>query len=75
MTRAKKTPGILRLMEVTDNLYGKKDWSSLFQSTIVMKDGKLYLLIGLPGGSRVINCVANTIIAILDWDMDPQDAI
>ncbi|WP_170775775.1 gamma-glutamyltransferase [Ruegeria lacuscaerulensis] len=62
-------------MEVTDILYGKKDWSSLFQSTIVMKDGKLYLRIGLPGGSRVINCVANTIIAILDWDMDPQDAI
>ena len=34
-----------------------------------------YLLIGSPGGSRIINYVAKTIIAILDWEMDPQDAI
>ncbi|WP_237218092.1 gamma-glutamyltransferase [Ruegeria lacuscaerulensis] len=75
MTRAKKAPDILRLMEVTDILYGKKDWSSLFKSNIVMKDGKLYLRIGSPGGSHIINNVDMTIIAILDWDMDPQDAI
>ena len=43
--------------------------------TIVFKDGQPYLLIGSPGGSRIINYVAKSLIAILDWNMDPQDAL
>ena len=43
--------------------------------TMVFKDGVPYLLIGSPGGSRIINYVAKSLIAILDWDMDPQDAL
>jgi gamma-glutamyltranspeptidase/glutathione hydrolase len=42
--------------------------------TIVMKNGNPYLLIGSPGGSRIINYVAKSLIAILDWEMNPQDA-
>jgi gamma-glutamyltranspeptidase/glutathione hydrolase len=53
---------------------GKRPRSSI-SPTIVMKDGAPYLMIGSPGGSRIINYVAKTIIAVLDWDMDPQDAI
>ena len=30
---------------------------------------------GSPGGSRIINYVAQTMIAILDWQLDPQAAI
>jgi len=43
--------------------------------TIVLKDGQPVLLIGSPGGSRIINYVAKSLIAIIDWNMDPQDAI
>ena len=43
--------------------------------TIVMKDGKPALVVGSPGGSRIIGYVAKTIIAYLDWDMNIQQAI
>jgi len=43
--------------------------------TIVLKDGEPELLIGSPGGSRIINYVAQSLIAILDWNMDLQDAL
>jgi gamma-glutamyltranspeptidase/glutathione hydrolase len=43
--------------------------------TIVLKDGKPVLLVGSPGGSRIINYVAQTLISILDWGMSPQAAI
>ena len=43
--------------------------------TIVLKDGKPMLLTGSPGGSRIINYVTQSVIAILDWAMDPQAAV
>jgi gamma-glutamyltranspeptidase/glutathione hydrolase len=43
--------------------------------TIVMKDKKPYLVVGSPGGSRIIGYVAKTLIAHLEWGMDIQDAI
>ena len=52
---------------------GKRPRSSM-SPTIVMKDGEPHLLIGSPGGSRIINYVAESIIAILDWGMDPATA-
>ena len=60
---------------VANRVEGGKRPRSSMSPTIVMKDGAPYLLIGSPGGSRIINYVAKTIIAVLDWDMDPQDAI
>ncbi len=53
---------------------GKRPRSSM-APTIVLKDGAPILLIGSPGGSRIINYVAGSIIRILDWGMDPQAAI
>jgi gamma-glutamyltranspeptidase/glutathione hydrolase len=43
--------------------------------TIVLKDGKPAYALGSPGGSNIIPYVANTIIALIDWDMDMQEAI
>tara|TARA_B100001123_G_C14361704_1_gene651225 strand:+ start:21 stop:368 length:348 start_codon:yes stop_codon:yes gene_type:complete len=43
--------------------------------TIVFKDGEPFLLIGSPGGSRIINYVAKSLIAILDREMDLQEAL
>ncbi|MEP0942981.1 MAG: gamma-glutamyltransferase [Rhizobiaceae bacterium] len=53
---------------------GKRPRSSM-APTIVLKDDKPVLVIGSPGGSRIIGYVAKTIIAHLDWGMDIQQAI
>ncbi|MEM8629635.1 MAG: gamma-glutamyltransferase [Pseudomonadota bacterium] len=53
---------------------GKRPRSSM-APTIVLKDGKPVLIVGSPGGSRIIGYVAKTIIAHLDWGMDVQAAI
>ncbi len=53
---------------------GKRPRSSM-APTIVTRDGKPVLVIGSPGGSRIIGYVAKTIIAHLDWGMDVQQAI
>lgn len=53
---------------------GKRPRSSM-APTIVLKDGKPVLVVGSPGGSRIIGYVAKTIIAHLDWGMDAQQAV
>ncbi len=53
---------------------GKRPRSSM-APTIVMQDGKPILVIGSPGGSRIIGYVAQAIIAHLDWGMDVQEAV
>ncbi len=53
---------------------GKRPRSSM-SPTVVMKDGKPYMVVGSPGGSRIIGYVAKTIIAHIDWGMDVQEAI
>ncbi len=53
---------------------GKRPRSSM-APTIVMRDGKPTLVIGSPGGSRIIGYVAQSLIGILDWGMDVQAAV
>ncbi|TRW94850.1 gamma-glutamyltransferase [Paracoccus sp. M683] len=53
---------------------GKRPRSSMAPS-MVMKDGKPVLVIGSPGGSRIIGYVAKAIIGNLDWGLDVQQAI
>ncbi|ORE97411.1 gamma-glutamyltranspeptidase [Aurantimonas sp. 22II-16-19i] len=53
---------------------GKRPRSSM-APTIVMRDGKPVLAIGSPGGSQIIGYVAQALIAILDWDMNVQQAV
>lgn len=53
---------------------GKRPRSSM-SPTIVFRDGTPVLLVGSPGGSRIIHYVTNALVAILDWDMDPQAAL
>ena len=53
---------------------GKRPRSSM-APTIVMKDGAPVLVIGSPGGSRIIGYTASAIIAHLDWGMDVQQAV
>lgn len=53
---------------------GKRPRSSM-APTIVLRDGKPVLVIGAPGGSRIIGYVAQALIAHLDWGMDVQQAV
>src|SRR5690606_37286173 len=54
---------------------GKRPRSSMAPTLVFRKNGDLHLVVGSPGGSRIINYVAKTLIATLDWNMDIQSAI
>ncbi|MFT7186192.1 MAG: gamma-glutamyltranspeptidase/glutathione hydrolase [Pseudohongiellaceae bacterium] len=53
---------------------GKRPRSSM-APTIVFKGDEPYLAIGSPGGSRIINYVSNSLIALLDWNYPLQAAL
>lgn len=53
----------------------KRPLSSMAPTVIVDSEGRLRMLIGSPGGTRIINYVAQSIIGVLDWDLDIQDAV
>lgn len=54
---------------------GKRPLSSMSPTIIFKPDGSLYMLIGSPGGTRIIAYVAKTIVAHIDWHLNVQDAI
>jgi len=43
--------------------------------TIVLKDGKLFLILGSPGGPTIITTVANILMGVVDYDIDIQEAV
>ncbi|WP_419147944.1 gamma-glutamyltransferase [Pseudoalteromonas 'SMAR'] len=53
----------------------KRPRSSMSPVMVFNKDGSLKLIVGSPGGSRIINYVAQTIVGVLDWGLSPQQAI
>lgn len=53
---------------------GKRPRSSM-SPTIAFQGGEPVLLTGSPGGAAIIHYTALSLIALLDWDMDPQEAI
>lgn len=54
---------------------GKRPRSSMSPTIVYGPDGKLKMVVGSPGGSRIIGYVAQTIIGVLDWNLNVQDAI
>lgn len=52
----------------------KRPRSSMAPMMVFDKDGSLVYITGSPGGSRIINYVAQNLVAVLDWDMDAQQA-
>lgn len=60
---------------VANRVEGGKRPRSSMSPTIVLRDGDPVLLVGSPGGSRIIGYVAQALIAMLDWNMDPQTAV
>jgi gamma-glutamyltranspeptidase/glutathione hydrolase len=53
---------------------GKRPLSSM-SPTIVTKDGKPVMVLGTPGGSRIITAVLHTIINVIDYGMTVQEAV
>ncbi|SMF69766.1 gamma-glutamyltransferase 1 Threonine peptidase. MEROPS family T03 [Tistlia consotensis] len=53
---------------------GKRPLSSM-SPTIVTKDGKVFLVVGSPGGSRIITITLEAILNVVDHGMDIQAAI
>jgi gamma-glutamyltranspeptidase/glutathione hydrolase len=53
---------------------GKRPLSSM-SPTIVTKDGKPVMVLGTPGGSRIITAVAQTLVHAIDYGMNIQEAV
>ncbi len=53
----------------------KRPRSSMAPTIIYGPDGSLKYVLGSPGGSRIISYVAQTIVALIDFNMSPQEAV
>jgi gamma-glutamyltranspeptidase / glutathione hydrolase len=53
---------------------GKRPLSSM-TPTIVLRGGKPWMILGTPGGSRIITAVMLSIVNVIDFGMDLQEAI
>jgi gamma-glutamyltranspeptidase / glutathione hydrolase len=53
----------------------KRPRSSMAPTVVFDKDGKLEMVVGSPGGPAIVGFVVQTLMAMIDWDMTPQDAI
>ena len=43
--------------------------------TIVAKGGRTFMVIGSPGGSRIITIILETVMNVIDYGLDPQEAV
>ena len=53
---------------------GKRPLSSM-SPTIVTQDGRLLMVLGTPGGSRIISAVVLTLLNVVDYGMTIQEAV
>jgi gamma-glutamyltranspeptidase/glutathione hydrolase len=69
-------PNVYGLIQGPANAIGpaKRPLSSM-TPTIVLKDGKLFLVLGSPGGSGISTTVANILMGVVDFGMNIQQSI
>jgi gamma-glutamyltranspeptidase/glutathione hydrolase len=69
-------PNLFKLIQGEANAIqpGKRPLSSM-TPTIVLHGGKLFLVVGAPGGSRIINGVLEVMLNVIDFHMNAQDAV
>lgn len=53
----------------------KKRPLSSMSPTIVLKEGKPFLALGTPSGTRIITCVAQTILNVLEFELPLYEAV
>jgi gamma-glutamyltranspeptidase/glutathione hydrolase len=54
---------------------GKRPLSSMAPTMLLDGNQRLRLLVGSPGGTRIIGFVAQTIVGWVDWQLDVQQAV
>lgn len=72
-------PGVPNIFGVVGNTAneiqpGKRMLSSM-SPTILLRDGQVEMVLGTPGGSTIFTSVFQTIVNILDFDMEPLAAV
>jgi len=69
-------PNLFGLVQGRANLIepGKRPLSSM-APTLVARNGKILLVLGSPGGSRIITITLEAALNIIDYGMDPQQAV
>jgi gamma-glutamyltranspeptidase / glutathione hydrolase len=69
-------PNLFGLVQGQQNsIAPRKTPLSSMSPTIVTRDGKPVLVVGTPGGSHIITTVLHTIINVIDYDMNIQEAV
>ncbi|MCA1941723.1 MAG: gamma-glutamyltransferase [Caenispirillum bisanense] len=53
---------------------GKRPRSSMSPTIVLGQNLRPVLLTGSPGGSRIIGYTARSVMSVLDWELDPQEA-
>src|SRR5262249_26955388 len=53
---------------------GKRPVSSM-TPTIVLREGRLYMVVGTPGGPTIVNSVLQAFLNVVDFKMNAQDAV
>src|SRR5947209_20191495 len=53
---------------------GKRPLSSM-APTIVIRNGEVQAVLGSPGGSRIISAVLETLLNLIDYGMNAQEAV
>lgn len=54
---------------------GKRPRSAMAPVVVVDRAGRLVGLLGSPGGSRIPNYLAQTLVGLVDWRLDPDQAV
>lgn len=57
---------------------GRHPWrirNSTIAPTIVLEDRRVKLVVGAPGGGRIQSAILQTIVHVLDYGLDPLDAV
>ena len=75
-TSKEGVPNVYGLIQGPANAIGPgKRPLSAMTPTVVLKDGKLYLVLGAEGGPTIITTVANILMGVVDFGLDIQESV
>jgi gamma-glutamyltranspeptidase/glutathione hydrolase len=69
-------PNLFGLVQGTANAIapGKRPLSSM-SPTLVLREGRVAMVVGSPGGSRIITITLEVLLNLIDYGMEPQEAV